>query len=185
LAVRSFGLEKAMLSETSVYFSPHLDDVVLSCGAQILAERAEGRRVVVATLFSACGEDEEGRLEQVPPDLQPLDEESLVQSFRRSLHELPFIRSYLQPGEEWHWCEAELIRRLTAPWREGGSCLRPVLTTTDEAGLARIAAAVAEYTSQVSVLFGTMASYREQSRAYAAELGGAAVYAERFWRASG
>ena len=36
----------------SVYLSPHLDDVAISCPARILEERAEGRRVLVVTLFS-------------------------------------------------------------------------------------------------------------------------------------
>src|SRR5438093_1734972 len=45
----------------SLYLSPHLDDAVLSCAGHILHERAQGRRVVVATLFGAGGGDEAGR----------------------------------------------------------------------------------------------------------------------------
>src|SRR5262249_51399459 len=277
-------------SDTSVYFSPHLDDVVLSCSANVLAERAAGRGVVVATLFSAGGEDAEGRhlyeqrrredlralalldaqslqvglldapfrtpfyrsfrtivlgehlnderhaaaiaavvravcerlapsrcyfplgvgthidhrlvhraawclpgssavffyedrpyaflrhsvrlrlaelgaeveADPLPPDLQPLEPDALVALFRQSLYELPFVRNYLQAGEEWHWCEAELIRRLTAsltatPSRDSLARLRPVLTEVQEDGRERVCAAVREYTSQVSVLFGTRA----------------------------
>lgn len=35
-----------------VYVSPHLDDVMLSCPARLVADRAAGRRVLVLTLFS-------------------------------------------------------------------------------------------------------------------------------------
>jgi LmbE family N-acetylglucosaminyl deacetylase len=41
------------MKRVSLFLSPHLDDAVFSCAAQILAEVARGRRVVVATLFSA------------------------------------------------------------------------------------------------------------------------------------
>ncbi|MCC6463953.1 MAG: PIG-L family deacetylase [Planctomycetes bacterium] len=43
-----------------VYFSPHLDDVALSCAAQVLAHRQAGRRVLVATFFSHPGDADAG-----------------------------------------------------------------------------------------------------------------------------
>jgi hypothetical protein len=300
-----------MSSNTSVYFSPHLDDVVLSCSASLLADRVADRRVVVATLFSAGGEDATGRrlyelrrqedrraaavldvealhldlldapfrtpfyncfrsivfgthpdderhavavaatvrsvceqlqpsrcyfplavgthidhrlvyragselpagpevifyedrpyafllhgvrlrlaelgakvaAEPLPPDLRPLSHAQLVESFRHSLHELVFIRSYLRPGEEWQWCEEELIRRLTAAELSEGPRLTPMVTAADEVGMDRISAAVAEYGSQLSILFGTVAEFSEQCRGYAARLGSTAAHAERFWRA--
>jgi LmbE family N-acetylglucosaminyl deacetylase len=45
----------------SLYLSPHLDDVAISCPARILVDRAEGRRVLVATIFSRGGADERAR----------------------------------------------------------------------------------------------------------------------------
>src|SRR5262249_59106359 len=54
----------------------------------------------------------EVEVDPLPPDLRPLEPDPLVASFRQSLYELPFVRSYLEAGEEWRWCEAELIRRL-------------------------------------------------------------------------
>jgi len=44
------------MSHTSLYLSPHLDDCVISCAGRILRDRGEGRRVVVATIFSEGGE---------------------------------------------------------------------------------------------------------------------------------
>lgn len=41
----------------AVYFSPHLDDVVLSCPARLLEDRQAGRRVLVATLFTEADTD--------------------------------------------------------------------------------------------------------------------------------
>jgi hypothetical protein len=49
------------MGDLSLYLSPHLDDAVLSCAGHILHEREQGRRVVVATLFSEGGEGETGR----------------------------------------------------------------------------------------------------------------------------
>ena len=40
------------MKETTLFLSPHLDDVVLSCPGRILSEVARGRRAIVATLFT-------------------------------------------------------------------------------------------------------------------------------------
>lgn len=45
----------------SVYFSPHLDDVAISCPARILAERKARKKVLVATLFTDGAPDAEVR----------------------------------------------------------------------------------------------------------------------------
>jgi LmbE family N-acetylglucosaminyl deacetylase len=44
-----------------VYVSPHLDDAALSCSARILRDVAAGKRVLVATVFSAGAPDEARR----------------------------------------------------------------------------------------------------------------------------
>ncbi|MCP5190661.1 MAG: PIG-L family deacetylase, partial [Pseudomonadales bacterium] len=36
----------------SIYLSPHLDDVPLSCGGQVYQETSAGRRVLVVTLVA-------------------------------------------------------------------------------------------------------------------------------------
>ena len=41
------------MKRVSLFLSPHFDDAVFSCAAQIIAEITRGRRVVVATLFTA------------------------------------------------------------------------------------------------------------------------------------
>ncbi len=49
----------------SLYLSPHLDDVALSCAARLLAERGRGERILMVTLFapSAAGlADRDGRV---------------------------------------------------------------------------------------------------------------------------
>lgn len=43
-----------------VFFSPHLDDVVISCAGKILSERAQGKTILVVTLFSR-GDDTAAR----------------------------------------------------------------------------------------------------------------------------
>ena len=40
-----------------VYFSPHLDDVVLSCAGRIARQTAAGERVLVVTIFAGSGAD--------------------------------------------------------------------------------------------------------------------------------
>src|SRR5437879_857648 len=45
----------------SVYLSPHLDDVAMSCPARILRDRDEGRRVLVVTLFTKGHPEENSR----------------------------------------------------------------------------------------------------------------------------
>ncbi len=40
------------MKETTLFLSPHLDDVVLSCPGRILSEVAREQRVIVATLFT-------------------------------------------------------------------------------------------------------------------------------------
>jgi LmbE family N-acetylglucosaminyl deacetylase len=42
---------------TTLYLSPHLDDVVLSCPGHLLAQRALGQEVVILTIFSGSTED--------------------------------------------------------------------------------------------------------------------------------
>ena len=49
-----------------VYISPHLDDVVLSCGGRLLRERAQGRSVLVVTVFTA----EAGPCREIPPHVR-------------------------------------------------------------------------------------------------------------------
>jgi len=41
----------------SLYVSPHHDDVLLSCGARLLAEAGRGLRIVVVTVFGEPGRD--------------------------------------------------------------------------------------------------------------------------------
>jgi LmbE family N-acetylglucosaminyl deacetylase len=43
----------------SLYLSPHLDDAILSCAARIQQETAEGKRVLVATLFTEADAERE------------------------------------------------------------------------------------------------------------------------------
>jgi LmbE family N-acetylglucosaminyl deacetylase len=43
---------------TDIYLSPHLDDVVYSCGATIYGQCRAGRRVLVVSLFSASPEND-------------------------------------------------------------------------------------------------------------------------------
>lgn len=43
----------------TLYVSPHLDDVALSCPASVLADRLEGRRALVLTLFTSDNVDPE------------------------------------------------------------------------------------------------------------------------------
>lgn len=50
-----------MTAVDSLYLSPHLDDVGLSCSARLSQERREGRRILVATVFSKGGPDERAR----------------------------------------------------------------------------------------------------------------------------
>ncbi|MBI3099070.1 MAG: PIG-L family deacetylase [Planctomycetes bacterium] len=45
----------------SVYFSPHLDDVAISCPARVLAERRARQKVLVATIFTEGAPDAEAR----------------------------------------------------------------------------------------------------------------------------
>lgn len=40
-------------TQVDLYISPHLDDVVLSCGGRLVAGRREGRSTVVASVFAA------------------------------------------------------------------------------------------------------------------------------------
>lgn len=42
-----------------IYFSPHMDDVVFSCGGQILLQRAEHKRVLIITIFGTGGSEGE------------------------------------------------------------------------------------------------------------------------------
>lgn len=44
----------------SIYLSPHLDDVALSCAAGVMTAREAGRRVLVVTAFSHPGEADAG-----------------------------------------------------------------------------------------------------------------------------
>jgi LmbE family N-acetylglucosaminyl deacetylase len=42
-----------------LFLSPHLDDAAFSCAGRILSEVRKGNRVIVATVFSHCGDDKE------------------------------------------------------------------------------------------------------------------------------
>jgi LmbE family N-acetylglucosaminyl deacetylase len=295
-------------ADVCVCFSPHLDDVVLSCPAHVLAERTAGRRVIVATLFTEGGEDEDGRrlyalrrredetavallgaeplhlglpdapfrgpyyrsfraivlgeqaegthaaeaadcvrqtclrlrptrcyfplgvgthidhrlvhravggmpnevelsfyedrpyvflpcnlrlrLQELgasvpappPADLRPVAAERLEEDLRRGLHETAYVRRYLSPGEEWEWCEAELVRRLSRPPKCDGPSLHPTLKRSNEQGLERICAAVGAYSSQVDDMLGGLDEFRRCCREYAARLQTQAPYAERCWQ---
>lgn len=48
----------------SLYLSPHLDDVAISCAGRILKERAGGKRVWVVSIFTAGAPDEARRKEE-------------------------------------------------------------------------------------------------------------------------
>ncbi|MEM7249679.1 MAG: PIG-L family deacetylase [Acidobacteriota bacterium] len=60
------GLEPADI----LYVSPHLDDVALSCGGRVLADREAGRRVLVVSLFT---EPAHGRRKEERKALAVLD----------------------------------------------------------------------------------------------------------------
>ena len=46
---------QAFLPCDSLYVSPHHDDVLLSCGARLLADAARGLRILVVTVFGEGG----------------------------------------------------------------------------------------------------------------------------------
>jgi len=83
-----------------LYFSPHLDDVVLSCPGQILADRAGGESVLVATLFSRGGTDAdslrlyEARRAEDQQALSILDVEGLHLGLSDAPFRNPYYRSF-------------------------------------------------------------------------------------------
>ena len=46
------------MAETILYISPHLDDAVFSCTAHLAKSREEGKRTIVASLFTEGGNEE-------------------------------------------------------------------------------------------------------------------------------
>lgn len=71
----------------SLFFSPHLDDVALSCPGRVLEDTAEGRRALVVTLFSHAGPADAGRFKRdLYPSRQAEDRKSCEILGADSLH---------------------------------------------------------------------------------------------------
>lgn len=80
---------------TVLYLSPHCDDVVLSCAARIARETAAGERVVVATVFSAGGED---RASRAAASVRAREDRAALRSLGAESRHLGLADAPMRPG---------------------------------------------------------------------------------------
>lgn len=99
----------------SLYFSPHEDDVLLSCPGRLLAERAQGASVVVAVAFSSDGSPEAGAAGRA---LTEMGIELAGLGFAPAPERNEFYRSFTRACFERHSEDAQLLPELSERIRE-------------------------------------------------------------------
>ena len=122
-----------------VYFSPHLDDVVLSCAGRIARQTAAGDRVLVVTVFAGCGGGAEPPANANSPLWAPFhDVAARRREDRRALHTLAADHQWLEfPDAIQRHRGYARVTRITAALPRREAPLR-----------ARVAASVAEVSRQ-------------------------------------
>ena len=122
-----------------VYFSPHLDDVVLSCAGRIARQTAAGDRVLVVTVFAGCGGGVEPAANADSPVWAPFqDVAARRREDRRALQTLAADHRWLEyPDAIQRHRGYASVTRITAP-----------LPRREAALQARVAASVAEVSRQ-------------------------------------